>query len=27
VIPRLAHGEFGRVCAHTYIMRQVRQLG
>ena len=27
VIPCLADGKFGQVCAHEYIMRQVRQLG
>jgi hypothetical protein len=27
VIPRLADGKFGQLCAHNYIMRQVRQLG
>jgi len=27
VIPRLADGKFGQICADAYIMRQVRQLG
>ena len=27
VIPRLADGKFGQLCAHNHIMRQVRQLG